>query len=101
MPFAAKLWLKRVLICLVAAALLVLLTREVADVIGFSLGLSVLLLELIGSAILVVGMPFFFWIVGESVYRTYLKPYVRAFRINRIRHTRELREAVERGHNAG
>jgi hypothetical protein len=101
MPFATKLWLKRVLIWLVLAAVVVFLGRVVGDVIGFSLGLSVLLLELIGSAILVVGMPFFFLVIGESVYRIFLKPYMRAFRINRIRHTRLLREAVERGHSGG
>jgi uncharacterized membrane protein len=101
MPSATKLWLKRLLVWLAVAAVVVLLSRIIADVIGFGLGLTLLLLELLGWAIFLVGMPFFFWVIGEAVYRVFIKPYVRAWRINRIRHVRQLREAVERGQSGG
>jgi hypothetical protein len=101
MPFATKLWLKRLLFWLVAAAVVVLLSRLIAGLLGLALGLSLLLLEGLGWAIFLVGMPFFFWVIGEAVYRIFIKPYVRAWHINRIRHVRLLREAVERGHSGG
>lgn len=86
------------LVLLVLAALLFPVTARIAGV-----GLSVLLLVLmvVGYLIFVFGMPFFAWIMGEAGYKVLLKPYVRAWRINRIRNARYLREALERGKEDG
>jgi hypothetical protein len=93
----AKARLKRVGVGLVILALLVLLLPMIASVAGAGLWLFLLVIMILGYLIFVVGMPFFAWIMGEAGYRVFLKPYVRAWRINRIRNARYLREAIERG----
>src|SRR5215471_147078 len=90
-------WLKRIGFWLVVLALFLLLSPVIARIAGVGLGLASLAIIILGYLILVVGMPFFAWIIGEAGYKVFLKPYVRAWRINRIRNARYLREAMERG----
>ena len=78
--------LKRAGAGLVIFALIVLLFPAMARIVG--LGLWLFLLAII---------IFFAMIIGEAGYKVFLKPYVRAWRINRIRNARYLREALERG----
>jgi uncharacterized membrane protein len=67
-----------------------------AGLLGLAFGLSISVLALIGWMILFVGMPFLVWVLAESIYRVFLKVYVRAWRINRIRDARYMKEASER-----
>ena len=90
-------WLRRVGPVLVVVVLAALLFPVTARIAGFGLGLFLLVLVVLGYLIFVFGMPFFAWIMGEAGYKVFLKPYVRAWRINRIRNARYLREALERG----
>ena len=78
-------WLKRIGFWLVVLALFLLLSPVIARIAGVGLGLASLAIIILGYLILVVGMPFFAWIIGEAGYKVFLKPYVRAWRINRIR----------------
>jgi hypothetical protein len=50
----------------------------------------------LGYVIFLIGIPFFIWIMAESIYRVLFKPYVRAWHINHIRNSRLLREASAR-----
>jgi|SRR6516164_5047034 hypothetical protein len=90
-------WLTREGIGLVLVALLAVAFPVTAKFAGFGLGLLLVVLFALGYLVFVVGMPFFAWIIGEAGYKVFLKPYVRAWRINRIRNARYLREALERG----
>jgi hypothetical protein len=90
-------WLKRIGFWLVVLALFLLLSPVIARIAGVGLGIASLAIIILGYLILFVGMPFFAWIIGEAGYKVFLKPYVRAWRINRIRNARYLREAMERG----
>jgi hypothetical protein len=90
-------WLNRVGPLLVLAVVAALLFPAAKGIAGIGVGLLLLALMVIGYLIFVVGMPFFAWIMGEAGYKVFLKPYVRAWRINRIRNARYLREALERG----
>jgi len=58
---------------------------------------SISVIALIGWLILFGGLPFLVWVLAESIYRTFLKAYVRAWHINRIRDARYMKEAAERG----
>jgi hypothetical protein len=89
-------WLNGVWPVLVLVFLAALLFPVVAKIAGVGLGFFLLALVVVGYLIFVVGMPFFAWIMGEAGYKIFLKPYVRAWRINRIRNARYLREALER-----
>lgn len=91
-----NIWLKRLAIASAAALLVWLLLPWVAGLVGLALGLSISVVALIGYLILFVGLPFVVWILAESIYRVFLKVYVRAWRINRIRDARYMKEAVER-----
>ena len=92
MKSSLKIWLKRLAIAAAVAILLWLLLPVVAGLVG----LSISVIALIGWVILFGGLPFLVWILAESVYRTFLKAYVRAWHISRIRDARYMREARER-----
>jgi hypothetical protein len=91
-----KVWLKRLAIATAVAILLWLLLPLVAGLIGLAFGFSISVIALIGWVILFGGLPFLVWILAESIYRVFLKVYVRAWRINRIRNTRYMKEPAER-----
>ncbi len=91
-----KVWLKRLAIAAAVAILLWLLLPVVAGLVGLVFGLSISVIAFIGWVILLGGLPFLVWILAESVYRTFLKAYVRAWHISRIRDARYMREAAER-----
>jgi len=87
-----KVWLKRLAIAAAVAILLWLLLPLVAGLVGISISI----IALIGWVILFGGLPFLVWVLAESIYRTFLKAYVRAWHINRIRNARYMKEAAER-----
>jgi hypothetical protein len=92
MPSGHKLGRKRVLVLIAVAGLLVLVLPLLGNTLGLGLSLAVvlgyLLVVLAGYAIFLVGMPFFFWIIGENGYRIFIEPYYRAWHIRRIRNRR-------------
>ena len=85
---------------LAVAGLLVVVLLVLGRALGVGLSpaavLGYLLVAVAGYLVFLIGMPFFFWIVGEAGYRTLLKPYVRAWRIHRIRNKRLWDEAAAR-----
>jgi hypothetical protein len=101
MPSEGKLGPKHVPVFLALAGFVVLVLLVLRNALGLGLSLGAvlyyLLVVLAGYAIFLIGMPFFFWIIGEAGYRTFLKPYVRALHIRRIRNQRLLDEAAARG----
>ena len=96
MKSSLKVWLKRLAIAATVAILLWLLLPVVAGLVGLAFGLSISVIALIGWVILFGGLPFLAWILAESIYRVFLKAYVRAWHISRIRDARYMREARER-----
>lgn len=93
----AKVWLKRTLLWLAVAAVLVLLLPLLGQLMGIGLALVLVIVSLAGYAIFLVGMPLFFWIMGEAGFRIFIQPYYRAWRIQRIRNRRLWDEAAARG----
>ena len=100
MPPGDKPLRKRLPVMLVVAGALVVVLPVLARALGVGLSLGVVLVYLsvvlAGYAIFLVGMPFFFWIIGEACYRTFIKPYYRAWHIHRIRNRRLWDEVVTR-----
>jgi hypothetical protein len=91
MATGLRIWLKRVVIGL----LVVLALPLIAYIVGLGLRLA----EFVGYLVLLVGLPFFLWIIARAGYRIFVKPYFRAWHINHIRHNRLLQEAVDRGND--
>jgi hypothetical protein len=96
MTSEGKVGLKRALFWCVIAIVSVLLLLWLTKTVGLGLGLLLVVVLLAGYAIFLIGMPLFFWIIGEAGYRTFLKPYVRVWRIRRIRNRRLWDEAAAR-----
>lgn len=97
MTSAVKSWLKRLAVWLLLATFFLLAVRFIAGLVGIGLGISILLLELAGSLLLLVGIPFFIWVIGERALRIFIEPYFRAWHIHRIRNARFMKEAIQRG----
>jgi hypothetical protein len=92
---ALRTWPKRIAFVLLIAAISWISIPVIGNILGLGLGLSFLLIQLLGIAIFLVGMPLFFLIIGEAGYKIFLKPYIRVWRINRIRNARLLRETLD------
>lgn len=90
---ATKLWLKRAAIVLAAITFFVLV---IPRFMGATLGFGISAVAMFGSIAILAGLPFLAWIVFGAGYKIFLKPYVRAWHINRIRNQRDLREATNR-----
>src|SRR6185312_7995896 len=86
-----------VLACVIAVFLLLPL---LANLLGIAVGLSFLLLIIAGCFILLVCIPLFFWIMGEAGYKVFLRPFVRARHIRKIRSRRLLLEAATRDNHS-
>jgi ABC-type amino acid transport system permease subunit len=90
---ATTIWLKRAALVLVlSGAALFMLPQFVRA----TLGVGITAAALLGYVAIFAGLPFLAWIVFGAFYKIFLKPYVRAWHINRIRNNRELREAASR-----
>lgn len=99
MPEESKVSVKKLgSIALIVVAVLILLP-VLLYLLGLAVGLSLLAVKVAGVLIFLVGMPLFFWIMGEASYKVFLRPYVRAYRIRTIRSRRLLLEAAQRRNN--
>jgi uncharacterized membrane protein len=92
--------LKKVTAWLATTAVLLFLLPFLTQVVGLGLGIALALILVLGYLIFLIGIPFFIWIMAESMYRVLFKPYVRAWHINHIRNSRLLREASARRGNS-
>lgn len=80
------------------AIVLLVVGRALRANLSSAVVLGYLLAALAAYALFLVCMPVFFWIIGEAGYRTFLKPYLRAWHIRRIRNKRLWDEASARDH---
>ena len=89
-------WRQRLITLAMAAYLAYLLFPSMAGVIGAGVGFSVALLYVLAFVLMIVVVPLTTVWLFSFVYSVVAKPYVRAWRINRIRNARDLKEASER-----
>ena len=80
----------------VLVVVLLVMGRALSNGLSPAAVLGYVLVAVAGYVVFLVGMPLFFWIVGEAGYRTFLKPYVRVWRIQRIRNKRLWDEVASR-----
>jgi hypothetical protein len=92
-------WVRRLGIPLLLAMIALWLFPGSVQVLGPFLGLSVWAAAVFGYIFIFLGIPFLVWIIARSVYRVFLRPYVRARHIRMLAHQRLLREAAERPHS--
>ena len=97
METSLHIWVRRIGIPVLLAAILLLLFPVSAPIIGPAFGVAAWTGAVIGYSFIFVGIPFLLVIIGRPVYRLFLQPYVRARRIRAIRERRLLREAAARG----
>ena len=69
---------------------------SMSEVVGVGIGFSLPLLYLLAFLLIIVVVPVVTVWLFSFAYAVVLKPYVRAWRINRIRNARYFREAMER-----
>jgi hypothetical protein len=91
---------RRIGIPLVLAVVAVLLVPVSARIFGSVLGIAAWAGAAFGYVCIVLGIPFLLWIIGRPVYRTFVRPYLRARRIRLIVQRRLLREAASRSSSA-
>jgi len=94
--FRKKPWPQRLAVVAVTACLIYVSFPYVAGVIGAGVGFSVALLYVLAFVLMIVVVPLTTVWLFSFVYSVVAKPYVRAWRINRIRNARDLKEAAER-----
>jgi hypothetical protein len=82
-----------VLILVAAFALIPTLRSALRAGAGFALGTVYVLAYLFA----VVMLPLMFYALMRFAYSVFLRPYLRAWHINRIRNARHLKEAIHRG----
>jgi hypothetical protein len=70
---------------------------------AFHAGVSLLLslVYLVGYVVLVLAVPLVLFTLFRFFYSLWLKPWYRAWHINRIRQARYLREVIDRGQDGG
>ena len=78
---------------MLAIGALAFVVPQVFDVV---FGVSITAGALLGYLAIFAGLPLLLWFMFGPSYRIFLKPYVRVWRINRIRSRRDLREATNR-----
>jgi hypothetical protein len=95
-PSERKARWKQIVILFLVLIVVFLLLPLLAQLLGFAVGLSFLAVEIIGILIFVVGIPLFFLVMSEAGYRVFLRPFMRALHIRKIRNRRLLFEAATR-----
>jgi hypothetical protein len=92
-----KLWSQRAAFVVLAAFIGFLFFPSLAAAARTGAGLAFALLYLLAFLLIVMVIPAVTIWLMSFVYSVLLRPYVRAWHINRIRNARYLRDAVERG----
>ncbi|HET9181772.1 MAG TPA: hypothetical protein VFP59_06545 [Candidatus Angelobacter sp.] len=100
MDTSLQMWVRRIGIPVLLAAILLLIFPVSARIVGPVLGVAAWTGAAVGYIFIFLGIPFLLVIVGRPVYRMFLKPYLRARRIRLIRERRLLQEAAARGDSA-
>lgn len=83
-------------VVLVIVAVACILLPLAAKFLGLAVGLSFLALQIAGYIFLCIFMLLFFWIMAEAGYKVFLRSWVRARRIRKIRNRRLMFEAAAR-----
>jgi uncharacterized membrane protein (DUF106 family) len=90
-------WRQRLVMLAMAVYLACRLFPSMAEVVGAGIGFSLPLFYLLAFLLIVVVVPVVTVWLFSFAYAVVLRPYVRAWHINRIRNARYFREAMERG----
>jgi hypothetical protein len=91
-----KSWLKRLAIVTLAAAAVYWFHPLFGGALRAGVGLVTAAVYLAAYLFAIVALPLGFLWLFTFVYSLFLKPYLRAWHISRIRNARHLREAVQR-----
>lgn len=96
MTLHKKPWPRRLAFLALAAFLAYETLPYFENLAGAGAGLSLALLYLLAFVLMLVAVPLTAVWLFSFIYSVVAKPYVRAWRINRIRNARDLKEASER-----
>jgi hypothetical protein len=88
--------LKKLTIVALAAAAVYLFHPLFGEALRAGAGLAMAVVYLAAYIFAIVALPLGFLWLFTFVYSLFLRPYLRAWHINRIRNARQLREAVQR-----
>lgn len=90
-------WAIRIALVLVTLLAAYFFYPHLKSALGEGLGVVSSALLLLAYLFAIVALPLVFFALLKFAYSVFARPYIRLRRIQRIRHTRYLREAVKRG----
>ena len=85
-----------VMLVLVVLAALVL-SPMMAAVLRSGVGLALGVIYVLAYLFAIVALPLMLFALGKFGYSVFMRPYLRAWHINRIRNARQLQEVIRRG----
>lgn len=85
-----------VIVVLVLLAMFVL-SPLLRSALGAGVGAALAIVYILAYLFAVVMLPLMFYALMRFAYSVFLRPYLRAWHINRIRNARHLKEAIHRG----
>jgi hypothetical protein len=91
-----KLWRQRLAFAAIAVLLIYATFPYFAETIRAGVSFSLIVLYVLAFVLMIILIPWTTLWLFSFAYSVVAKPYVRAWRINRIRNARELKEASER-----
>jgi len=91
-----KLWRQRLAFAAITALLVYVAVPYFAEAIRAGVSFSLIVLYVLAFVLMIIFIPWTTLWLFSFAYSVVAKPYVRAWRINRIRNARELKEASER-----
>jgi hypothetical protein len=95
---ARKGWPQRVLMLVLVVLAAFALSPMLASILRSGAGLALGAVYVLAWLFAIVALPLMFFALMKFAYSVFLRPYLRAWHINRIRNARHLKEAIRRGH---
>ncbi len=90
-------WPQRGILCAFALLAIFLLRPLLISSLDESLGIALIALYLLAYLFAITALPLMAFALMRFAYSLFLRPYLRAWHINRIRNARYLKEVMRRG----
>jgi len=90
-------WPQRGVLCAFALLAIFLLRPLLLSSLNEGLGIALIALYLAAYLFAIIALPLMAFALMKFAYSVFLRPYLRAWHINRIRNARHLKEVMRRG----
>jgi hypothetical protein len=94
---ARQTWTQRILMLVLVLLAGFVLSPMLASILRSGVGIALGFLYVLAYLFAVVALPLMFFALMKFFYSVFMRPYLRAWHINRIRNARHLQDAIRRG----